>query len=81
MNHAPPSSARIREERLLINHCRDFSAAYMSIQYIGRQAADYPHTVTHQTLDALFSVFENAGCEKAKQAFFYIMKRPAPWWT
>jgi hypothetical protein len=70
MNHAPPSSARIREERLLINHCRDFSAAYMGIQYIGRQAADYPHTVTHQTLDALFSVFETAGFEKAKQAFF-----------
>ncbi|NWH04537.1 hypothetical protein [Desulfobacter latus] len=42
MNHTPPTRARFREEHLLINHCRDFSAAYMGIKYIGRHAADYP---------------------------------------
>jgi len=70
MSHAPPSSARIREEHLLINHCLDFSAAYMGIKYIGRHAADYPFTVTQHTLDALFSVFETTKFKKAKQAFF-----------
>ena len=70
MSHAPPSSARIREEYLLINHCLDFSAAYMGIKYIGRHAADFPFTITRQTLDALFSVFETPGFDKAKQAFF-----------
>ncbi|MCG8551823.1 MAG: SidJ-related pseudokinase [Desulfobacterales bacterium] len=70
MSHAPPSSARIREEQLLINHRLDFSAAYMGIKYIGGHAADYPLTVTRHTLDALFSVFKTAGFKKAKQAFF-----------
>ena len=70
MSNAPPTSARIREEHLLINHCRDFSAAYMGIKYIGRQAVDYPLSTTRQTLDALFSVFETTRFKKAKQAFF-----------
>lgn len=70
MSHIPHSSARIREEQLLINHCLDFSAAYMGIQYICRQAADYPFTVTRHTLDALFSVFEATRFKKAKQVFF-----------
>ncbi len=71
MSHAaPPSSARIREEHLLINHCLDFSAAYMGIKYICQHAADHPFTVTQHTLDALFSVFETAKFKKAKQAFF-----------
>lgn len=66
----PPSSARIREENLLINHCLDFSAAYMGIQYIGRHAADHPFSVTQQTLDALFSVIETKRFDTAKQVFF-----------
>nr|WP_320191983.1 SidJ-related pseudokinase [uncultured Desulfobacter sp.] len=70
MSHAPSSNARIREEQLLIDHCLDFSAAYMGIKYIGQQVADYPFTVTQHTLDALFSVFKTAGFKKAKQAFF-----------
>ena len=70
MSHPPPTSARIREEHLLINHCRDFSAAYMGVKYIGRHAADYPFSITRQTLDALFSVLETARFKKAKQAFF-----------
>jgi len=70
MSHALPSSARIREEHLLINHGLDFSAAYMGIKYIGRQTADYPFSITRQTLDALFSVFENTKFDRAKQAFF-----------
>jgi hypothetical protein len=70
MSHAPPSSARIREEHLLIHHRLDFSAAYMGIKYIGEHAADYPFTVTRRTLDALFAVFDTARFKKAKQAFF-----------
>ncbi|WP_242637485.1 SidJ-related pseudokinase [Desulfobacter hydrogenophilus] len=70
MSLSPPSSARIREEHLLINHCLDFSAAYMGVKYISQHAADYPFTVTQHTLDALFSVFETARFKKAKQAFF-----------
>ena len=70
MSHTPPASARIREEHLLINHCRDFSAAYMGIKYIARHTADYPLSTTRQTLDALFSVFETTRFKKAKQAFF-----------
>ena len=70
MSHAPPSSARLREEYLLINHRLDFSAAYMGVKYIGRHIIDYPFTVTRQTLDALFAVFENDQFSKARQAFF-----------
>ncbi|MCW8800994.1 MAG: hypothetical protein OQK71_08730 [Desulfobacter sp.] len=70
MSHAPPTSARIREEHLLINHCRDFSAAYMGIKYIGRQAVDYPFSTTRQTLDALFSVFETTRFKGQTSLFF-----------
>lgn len=70
MSHAPPSSARIREEQLLIHHRLDFSAAYMGVKYIREHAVDYPFTITRHTRDALFAVFENARFKKAKQAFF-----------
>ncbi len=70
MSHAPSSSARIREEQLLMNHRLDFSAAYMGIKYIGEHAANYPFTITRQTLDALFAVFDTTSFKKAKQAFF-----------
>jgi len=42
----------------------------MGVQYIGRHAADFPFTITRQTLDALFSVFETPGFDTARQAFF-----------
>lgn len=71
MSHAPPTSSRVREEHLLIKHALDFSGAYMSIKFIGQHTADYPFTVTCQTLDALFCVFDDIQrFDKAKQAFF-----------
>ncbi|WP_321493214.1 SidJ-related pseudokinase [uncultured Desulfobacter sp.] len=70
MSQAPPSSSRIREENLLINHRLDFSGAYMGVKYIGSHASDYPFTITRQTLDALFSVFATPKFDTARQAFF-----------
>ena len=70
MSHAPPCSARIREEQLLMHHRLDFSAAYMGVKYIRENAADYPFTITRYTRDALFAVFDTTKFKKAKQAFF-----------
>ena len=70
MSHAPPSSARIREEQLLMHHRLDFSAAYMGVKYIREHVADYPFTITRHTRDALFTVFDTTRFKKAKQAFF-----------
>ena len=80
MSQAPPSSARIREEQLLMRHRLDFSAAYMGVKYIRGHVSDYPFTITRHTRDALFSVFSNTRFKKAKQAFFYIMRPSVPWW-
>ncbi len=66
----PNTTGRRHTEDQLLHHCRDFSAAYMAVQYLATHVRDYPESVTHQTVDALVSVIESDRFASQKQVLF-----------
>lgn len=71
MHSQPPNEVgRLRTEDQLIRHCRDFSASYMAVQYLGTHIQRFPDTITPRTLEALTTVVESQMFDRQKQVLF-----------